>query len=86
MTEPKVMLVDGMALLFRGYFANAYGGYIRKTKAGLPTNAVFGFVRYLLDACRTFGPSHIVCCWDMGSKTFRTDKFALYVPNLAWAN
>ncbi|WP_372633238.1 5'-3' exonuclease H3TH domain-containing protein [Cohnella sp.] len=81
MTEPKVMLVDGMALLFRGYYANAYGGYIRKTKAGLPTNAVFGFVRYLLDACRTFGPSHIVCCWDMGSKTFRTDKFDAYKGN-----
>lgn len=81
MSEPKVMLVDGMALLFRGYYANAYGGYIRKTKAGLPTNAVFGFVRYLLDACRTFGPTHIVCCWDMGSKTFRTDKFDAYKGN-----
>ncbi|MFC4599620.1 5'-3' exonuclease [Cohnella hongkongensis] len=81
MSEPKVMLVDGMALLFRGYYANSYGGYIRKTKAGLPTNAVFGFVKYLLDACRTFAPSHIVCCWDMGSKTFRTDKFEAYKGN-----
>ncbi|WP_246120479.1 5'-3' exonuclease [Cohnella terricola] len=81
MTEPKVLLVDGMALLFRGFYANAYGGYIRKTKAGLPTNAVFGFVKYLFDACRTFEPTHIVCCWDMGSKTFRTDKFADYKGN-----
>jgi len=81
MSEPKVMLVDGMALLFRGYYANAYGGYIRKTKAGLPTNAVYGFVKYLLDACRTFDPTHIVCCWDMGSKTFRTDKFEAYKGN-----
>lgn len=81
MSEPKVMLVDGMALLFRGYYANAYGGYIRKTKAGLPTNAVFGFVRYLLDACRTFGPTHIICCWDIGSKTFRTEKFDAYKGN-----
>jgi len=81
MSEPKVLLVDGMALLFRGFYANAYGGYIRKTKAGLPTNAVFGFVRYLFDACRTFEPTHIVCCWDMGSKTFRTDKFADYKGN-----
>ncbi|XID93263.1 5'-3' exonuclease H3TH domain-containing protein [Paenibacillaceae bacterium WGS1546] len=81
MLEQRAMLVDGMALLFRGYYANAYGGYIRKTKAGLPTNAVFGFVRYLLDACRTFGPTHIICCWDMGSKTFRTDKFDAYKGN-----
>lgn len=77
----RVLLVDGMALLFRGYYANAYGGYIRKTKDGLPTNAVYGFVRYLLDACREFRPTHVVCCWDMGSKTLRTDKFADYKGN-----
>lgn len=81
MTVEKALIVDGMALLFRGYYANAYGGYIRKTKAGLPTNAVYGFVKYLLDACRTFNPTHIVCCWDMGSRTFRTDKFADYKGN-----
>ncbi|WP_373229065.1 5'-3' exonuclease H3TH domain-containing protein [Cohnella sp.] len=81
MAEQKVMLVDGMALLFRGYYANSYGGYIRKTKAGLPTNAVYGFVKYLLDACKTFNPTHIVCCWDLGSKTFRTEKFVGYKAN-----
>jgi 5'-3' exonuclease len=81
MAEHKVMLVDGMALLFRGYFANSYGGYIRKTKAGVPTNAVYGFVKYLLDACKTFSPTHIICCWDLGSKTFRTEKFDGYKAN-----
>ncbi|WP_256760820.1 5'-3' exonuclease H3TH domain-containing protein [Cohnella sp. WQ 127256] len=81
MSEPKVMLVDGMALLFRGYFANSYGGYIRKTKAGLPTNAVYGFIKYLLDACKTFNPTHIVCTWDLGSKTLRTEKFSDYKGN-----
>ncbi|MFC4304986.1 5'-3' exonuclease [Cohnella boryungensis] len=81
MSESRVMLVDGMALLFRGYYANAYGGYIRKTKDGLPTNAVYGFVKYLLDACRTFNPTHMICCWDMGSTTFRTDKFDGYKAN-----
>jgi 5'-3' exonuclease len=81
MNEQKVMIVDGMALLFRGYYANSYGGFIRKTKAGLPTNAVYGFVKYLMDACKTFNPTHIICCWDLGSKTFRTDKFADYKAN-----
>lgn len=42
-TTGRVMLVDGMALLFRAFYATSYGGYIRKTKAGLPTNAVYGF-------------------------------------------
>lgn len=75
------MLVDGMALLFRAYYASSYSGYIQKTSAGLPTNAVHGFVKYLWDAVQTFKPSHVACCWDMGSKTFRTEKFDGYKAN-----
>lgn len=77
----SLLLVDGMALLFRAYFASAYGGSVRKTKAGLPVNAVYGFVRYLFDAVRTYEPTHVACCWDMGSRTFRTERFPLYKAN-----
>ncbi|WP_281885262.1 5'-3' exonuclease H3TH domain-containing protein [Paenibacillus sp. YYML68] len=81
MDDRKVMLVDGMALLFRGYFANSYGGYIRKTSAGLPTNAVYGFLKYWLDAVRTFKPTHVVCCWDLSGTSFRTEKYDGYKAN-----
>ncbi|MGG2201625.1 MULTISPECIES: 5'-3' exonuclease [Paenibacillus] len=81
MDNNNVMLIDGMALLFRGYYANSYGGYIRKTSAGLPTNAVYGFVKYMLDAISRFKPTHVICCWDMGSKTFRTEKYDGYKAN-----
>lgn len=83
MTQSKqsILLVDGMALLFRAYYATAYGGYIRKTTTGIPTNAVYGFVRYFMDAIDKFNPSHVVCCWDMGSSTFRTEKFDGYKAN-----
>lgn len=77
----KVLIVDGMAVLFRAFFATSYTGYIRKTKAGLPTNAVYGFVQYFFDAINTFQPTHVVCCWDMGSTTFRTEQFADYKGN-----
>jgi len=77
----SVMLVDGMALLFRGFYATSYSGYIMRTSSGTPTNAIFGFVKYLLDAIQTFRPTHVVCCWDMGSKTFRTEKFDAYKAN-----
>lgn len=80
-TENRLMLVDGMALLFRGYYANSYGGYIRKTSAGVPTNAIYGFIKYFVDALYTFRPTHVACCWDMGSKTFRTEQFAAYKGN-----
>ncbi|AZN42830.1 5'-3' exonuclease [Paenibacillus albus] len=80
-TNRKVLLVDGMAILFRAFYATSYTGYIRKTKAGLPTNAVYGFIQYFFDAINTFKPTHVVCCWDMGSKTFRTEQFAEYKGN-----
>lgn len=79
--NPRVMLVDGMALLFRAYYASAVSGFIQKTSYGLPTNAVHGFVKYFLDAISRFRPSHVVCCWDMGSETFRTGQYAAYKAN-----
>ncbi|MEW4368814.1 5'-3' exonuclease [Paenibacillus kandeliae] len=77
----KIMLVDGMALLFRAYYATAQSGYIRRTKAGIPTNAIYGFVRYLWDAVSLYQPTHIACCWDLGTQTFRREEFAAYKGN-----
>ncbi|MNB85083.1 5'-3' exonuclease [compost metagenome] len=79
----RILIVDGMALLFRAYYATAYSGYIRKTKAGLPTNAVYGMLQYFFDAVAEFEPSHVVCCWDLGKSTFRTEKFDGYKSNRA---
>lgn len=80
-SEGSVLLVDGMALLFRGFYATSSSGYIMRTTSGTPINAVYGFLRYMLDAIQTFKPTHVVCCWDMGSKTFRTEKFEAYKAN-----
>ncbi|WP_405080234.1 5'-3' exonuclease H3TH domain-containing protein [Paenibacillus chitinolyticus] len=84
-TRPSVLLVDGMALLFRAYYASAVTGYIKRTSAGVPTNAVYGFVRYFWDAVQTFSPSHVIVCWDMGAKTFRSEQFTDYKANRAAA-
>lgn len=78
-----VLLVDGMALLFRAFYATSYGGYIMKTSEGVPTNAVYGFVKYFWDAVETFNPSHVICCWDLSSRTFRAEKFDGYKANRA---
>jgi len=74
----KILIVDGMALLFRGYYAQAYP---RRLPDGTPTNAIFGFMQYLFDAVGTFGPTHVVACWDMGSKTFRSELYEGYKAN-----
>ncbi|MCK8486015.1 5'-3' exonuclease [Paenibacillus sp. MBLB2552] len=80
-SKDTILLVDGMALMFRAFYASAATGYIRRTKAGVPTNAVYGFMRYFWDAVQKFGPTHIACCWDLGSKTFRTEQFSDYKGN-----
>ncbi|TXL67796.1 5'-3' exonuclease [Cerasibacillus terrae] len=81
MEKKAVMLVDGMALLFRGYYATAYRGNFMKTENGTPTNGVQQFLRYFLNAIHKFGPSHVICCWDMESRTFRTEMYEPYKAN-----
>ncbi|MUK90720.1 5'-3' exonuclease [Ornithinibacillus sp. L9] len=81
--KQNVLLVDGMALLFRGFFATAYRGNFMRTSNGTPTNGIYQFLRYLLDAVDKFEPTHVICCWDMGSKTFRTEIYEAYKANRA---
>ncbi|MDG5787828.1 5'-3' exonuclease H3TH domain-containing protein [Evansella sp. AB-P1] len=77
----KVMLVDGMALLFRSFYATAMSGYFMINSKGTPTNAIHGFVKHLFTAVNTYKPTHVICCWDMGSKTFRTEMYPNYKAN-----
>ncbi|GLO66350.1 5'-3' exonuclease [Oceanobacillus sp. E9] len=81
MATNKVLLVDGMALLFRGFFATSFRGNFMYTSKGVPTNGVYQFLRYLMDSVQKFEPTHVICCWDMGSKTFRTELYAGYKAN-----
>ena len=68
--KPSFMLVDGMALLFRAFYATAVTGQFMINSKGIPTNAVNGFVKHFFTAVSSFKPSHVAVCWDMGSKTF----------------
>ncbi|ARK30681.1 5'-3' exonuclease [Halalkalibacter krulwichiae] len=81
MEKDKVLLVDGMALLFRSFFATAMSGYYMINSNGVPTNAIHGFIKHLFTAVNEFKPSHVVCCWDMGSKTYRTELYSDYKAN-----
>lgn len=81
MEKNRILLVDGMALLFRGFFATAFRGNFMKTSTGIPTNGIYQFLRYFVDAEKTYEPTHIICCWDMGSKTFRNEMYPEYKAN-----
>ena len=44
----RIVLVDGNSLLYKTYFATAYGsGDIMRSLDGAPTNAVFGFINVI---------------------------------------
>ncbi|WP_050615363.1 5'-3' exonuclease [Bacillus testis] len=79
--KPSFMIVDGMALLFRAFYATAMSGQFMVNSKGLPTNGVQGLLKHLLLAADQFQPDHLVVCWDMGSKTFRTEMFKDYKAN-----
>jgi len=79
--KPSLMLVDGMALLFRAFYATAVSGQFMINTKGIPTNGIHGFIKHLFTAVSSFKPTHLVVCWDMGSKTFRTELFPDYKGN-----
>ncbi|MBM4762064.1 5'-3' exonuclease H3TH domain-containing protein [Bacillus sp. B15-48] len=81
MKKSSLMLVDGMALLFRAFYATSVTGQFMINSKGVPTNGVQGFVKHLMTAISNFQPSHVAVCWDMGSKTFRTKLFPDYKAN-----
>ncbi len=81
MERPHVLLIDGMALLFRSFFATSAVNQYFRTTEGLATNGVQGFTRHVLAAKTMMKPTHMAVCWDMGSKTFRTDLFDGYKAN-----
>lgn len=79
--KPSFMLVDGMALLFRAFYATAATGQYMINSKGMPTNGIYGFVKHLMTAISSFQPTHLAVCWDMGSRTFRSELFDHYKAN-----
>ncbi|MCX7003463.1 MAG: hypothetical protein NTV22_09345 [bacterium] len=69
-----VLLVDGMAYVYRAFYAIP----AMATPQGLPTNAVFGFVRMLEHMLAVAAPDYLAVCFDTREPTFRHDQFAAY--------
>ncbi|UED79533.1 5'-3' exonuclease [Lysinibacillus sp. CD3-6] len=80
-TKPKLLIVDGMALLFRSFFASAAMGHFIRLEDGTPSNGAQGFVRHVLTAQSIMKPTHLAICWDMGSQTFRNELYDGYKAN-----
>ncbi len=75
--RPTLYLIDGSGYIFRAFFALPQLNNSR----GLPTNAVYGFIRMLLKLLKEERPRHIAVIFDSPRKTFRDDLFESYKAN-----
>ena len=73
----RMLLIDGNSMLFRAYYATAYGRVMR-TSNGLATNAVYGFNMMIDKAIQLVEPDAILVAFDAGKQTFRHELYADY--------
>ena len=76
MSGNKLYLLDGMALIYRAFFAFAKNPRI--TSKGLNASAMFGFTNTLLDILNKQNPSHIAVVFDTDKPTQRHIEFEAY--------
>ncbi len=79
MSDKKLFLLDGHALVYRAHYAFINRPLINSK--GINTSAITGFVRFLWDVLRNQNPTHIAVAFDPPGKTFRHDAFEAYKAN-----
>ncbi|MBD1431714.1 DNA polymerase I [Sphingobacterium sp. DN00404] len=72
----KLFLLDGMALIYRAYFA--LSKVPRLTSYGLNTGAVMGFTNTLLEVLKNQKPTHMAVVFDTEAPTNRHLEFEAY--------
>ena len=76
MSEKKLFLLDGHALVYRAHFAFITRPLINSK--GMNTSAITGFVRTLWDIIKNEKPTHIAVAFDPKGETFRHEYFPEY--------
>lgn len=75
----KLMLLDGMAIIYRAYYA--LNRNPRLNSKGVNTSAVLGFTNTLYDLMRQQHPTHIAVAFDLHEPTFRHEMYEPYKGN-----
>ncbi|OHS10375.1 DNA polymerase I [Staphylococcus sp. HMSC36F05] len=70
----KLVLIDGNSLSFRAFYALP----LLSNKAGIHTNAVYGFAMLLEKILKEEKPNHFLVAFDAGKTTFRHEKYSEY--------
>lgn len=69
-----LLIIDGNAIMHRSFHAIPPF----KTKSGIPTNVIYGFLGMLHRSVEVFRPTHIAICFDTPAKTFRQKLLESY--------
>lgn len=75
----KLMLIDGMAMVYRAYYALNHNP--RQNSKGLNTSATLGFTTMLYDLMRSQQPTHLAVAFDLQKPTFRHLEYTPYKAN-----
>ncbi len=79
MSEKKLFLLDGHALVYRAHYAFINRPLINSK--GLNVSAITGFTRTLWDIIKNQKPSHIAVAFDPKGPTFRHENYPAYKAN-----
>src|SRR5690554_969540 len=75
----KLFLLDGMALIYRAYFAMSKNP--RFTASGVNTSAIMGYANTLLEVLKNQNPTHIAVVFDTEAPTNRHEEMESYKAN-----
>ncbi len=75
----KLLLIDGMAAVYRAYYA--LNKVPRINSKGMNTSCVLGFTTTLYDLLRSQRPTHVGVAFDLPKPTFRHEMYAEYKAN-----
>ncbi|MGE5422637.1 MAG: DNA polymerase I [Ignavibacteriales bacterium] len=74
MKNELLMLIDGNSLVYRAFFALP----LLRTKKGVFTNAIYGYLTMLFRVLKDFEPEYLVVAFDKSRVTLRTQDYAEY--------
>ena len=73
-SQKKAILIDGNSILFRMF----YGIRGMTSTKGVPTNAIYGFVKLLQQIQNEMRPDYLAVAFDLPEPTFRHKKYDEY--------
>lgn len=77
----KTLVIDGMALLFRHFYATSFRNQFMYNNKEIPTNGIQGMIRHTFKLVELTRPENLVVTWDMGRETVRNEWYEDYKAN-----